>query len=476
MKKFRIIALSFMMFLAIAFFNTTSNVSANPTVTSNKTTGFSIAETFSDPALQGEMTAILKAEDASVIITDELADSITSISLVGKDIVDISGLEIFKNLEKLDLKFNEISVIPNGIFTNMNNLRELNLLSNRLTDLPEDFKDSLSSLKVLDLSHNWFDHIPLDKLENKKLTTLKMRFNHLTSIPSELANQDQLSVLDLSINEIPSLPKEFYTLINLTDLNLEQNKISGVTDDLGKLVNLQYLVFTNNRLGVVPDGIKNLVNLVELYVGGNCLYDLPDHFDKMPNLRHFDAQFNVISKFPLSFAKLRKGVGEPLIRINMNMNEISEVPAIYKDLVSKEFFISLHFQIIRLDTLTWNPSIKIDNPVNIFNSDLPIIKSVSPDGKINGNTVIFDNLDNELQMHYFYVESSLDPAVPNDTGEGEYSFYSATLFFTVNKYEPVVNPENKTMLPNTGSYDLMNALILILLSSSSILVHKYNRY
>ena len=54
------------------------------------------------------------------------------------------------SLERLDLRHNKLSALPDGVFDGLSNLQELDLGGNPLSTLPDGVFDGLSNLQELD--------------------------------------------------------------------------------------------------------------------------------------------------------------------------------------------------------------------------------------------------------------------------------------------------------------------------------------
>lgn len=116
------------------------------------------------------------------------------------NIVNLEGLEYFRNLRKLDLSFNNIS--DTSPLAKLNHLQELYIYNNNIKDLSETSK--ILSLRKLDISNNEIVDIdPLTALVN-------------------------LKELDVNNNKIQNITK-LNDLIGLTSLDISRNDISDIS-------------------------------------------------------------------------------------------------------------------------------------------------------------------------------------------------------------------------------------------------------
>ena len=151
---------------------------------------------------------------------DEL-NRVTELYVDHANIKDLTGIELFPNLDKLDCKYNNLTRLDVSKNTK---LTKLYCESNQLTGL--DLSKN-TALTVLDCALNQLTGLDLSK--NTELTVLYCESNHLTSLDlskntelTELNCQDnQLTSLDLSKNT--ALTKLYCALNQLTSLDLSKN-------------------------------------------------------------------------------------------------------------------------------------------------------------------------------------------------------------------------------------------------------------
>ena len=172
--------------------------------------------------------------------------------------VNLKGIGILKNVEIIDLSYNQIKLLPAEI-EEMTSLRSLYLNYNTTMDsFPNDLKSSslevlelngLSGLKVLTQN---FSQLP----NLKRLTITRTQ---VKAIPSSLYNCTQLEVLELFANRgIKKLPLGLSKLKKLQKLNLNYDDIREIPEDLGKLLQLKYLGLKGNYItNPMKDKIKS---------------------------------------------------------------------------------------------------------------------------------------------------------------------------------------------------------------------------
>ncbi|RJR14294.1 hypothetical protein C4585_00515 [Candidatus Parcubacteria bacterium] len=99
----------------------------------------------------------------------------------------------------LDLSGQGLTKVPESVFKETN-LEELNLSNNTLEGALQAEIRHLQRLKVLDISNNKFTGVPAEIGQLKDLEILDLSNNQLTGLPYELGNLSKLKVLDLSGN------------------------------------------------------------------------------------------------------------------------------------------------------------------------------------------------------------------------------------------------------------------------------------
>lgn len=130
----------------------------------------------------------------------------------------------FKNLQALNLNFNQIRSLPSEIYQ-LKYLQELRLGHNQLTTYPKGL-EKLSFLRVLDLHGNQLKQIPASVGQLKKLEELYLHENQLAIIHANWVNLRQLGFINLSENQLHYLPVTAkHRLQRLKMLILVQNKL-----------------------------------------------------------------------------------------------------------------------------------------------------------------------------------------------------------------------------------------------------------
>ena len=197
-------------------------------------------------------------------------------------------------LRELELSYNLLSALPDGLFSGMSRLELLGLARNRLTSLPTGMFDGLSSLQRLFLESNGLTSVgPAAAFRDLAgLTILGLRLNLLTALP-ELDQSTRLLKLFLDGNRFTAL---------------------GPGQPFRQLALLQSLTLDENRLSSLPAGVfAGLVALTSLQLHHNQLpYLERGLFDGMPGLdslglhaNRFTAAAPAAFTFPSMYTGLR---------------------------------------------------------------------------------------------------------------------------------------------------------------------------
>lgn len=207
------------------------------------------------------------------------AENVINLSLQNSNISDLTGIEAFVGLHKLDCHNNQLTTID---LSTLVQLTELICGGNQFTAL--DFS-ALTQLKTLSCGANQLHDLDVTPLLN--LENLYCHTNYLTSLNvAPLVNLKRLSCSNTMITELNVAPLsnlemldctnaaltelDVTPLINLTELYCGQNSITSL--NVLPLVNLQTLRCEYNQITELD--VTNLTNLAYLYTASNHLATL----------------------------------------------------------------------------------------------------------------------------------------------------------------------------------------------------------
>lgn len=181
---------------------------------------------------------------------------------------------------ELKLTENQISEIPQGVFSNFTKLRRLEFGSNDLTEIAKGEFALLKSLEFLDLSQSEISDIDAGAFEGlSNLLRLSLARNELEDVDSEIFSPlTSLQNLNLGNNMFSKLDKAmFANLPKLSKLSLQRNKLKAIkAGTFSSLTSLEFLYLENNKLAKIDlgEGFKSLP-LKQLFLGKNQLTQFP---------------------------------------------------------------------------------------------------------------------------------------------------------------------------------------------------------
>ena len=210
--------------------------------------------------------------------------------------------QYFQQLLHLDLSHNRISVLREGIFSNLSHLRDLHLNNNNISD-PSGIRANLSQLQYLDLSCNQVADLPDGIFNNlPQLIYQNLSYNSIAILPDGIFdNLPRLTQLILNNNNISYPGGISANLTSLKYLVLNNNQLSVLPEGLFQYFQqLLYLDLSNNRISVLREGIfSNLSLLYYLHLNNNNISDPTGICADLPQLHILDLSNNKIKDLPV---------------------------------------------------------------------------------------------------------------------------------------------------------------------------------
>ncbi|XP_045449801.1 toll-like receptor 6 [Melitaea cinxia] len=257
-----------------------------------------------------------------------------------------------RQLEKLDLSFNNIWSFPENLFCPLTNLVYLNVSSNRLQDVSDlGFREramhqalisehegpspSSSTLphsscsldiEVLDASNNHFVLMPENGFMTlRRLKELHIHDNEISMVADKaLSGLKQLQIIDLSNNKIVALPQDLFRDSRpvIKEIYLQNNSISVLSPSLfANLDQLLALDLSNNHLTstwINENTFTGLIRMIDAYalnglyvlsllsIDNNHLEELhPEAFRNTSSLQDLNLNGNRLKKVPIALRNMR---------------------------------------------------------------------------------------------------------------------------------------------------------------------------
>ncbi|XP_053810471.1 leucine-rich repeat-containing protein 28 isoform X1 [Vidua chalybeata] len=191
-------------------------------------------------------------------------------------------LELLKDeglqyLERLYMKRNSLTTLPENLAQKLPNLVELYLHSNNIVVVPEAI-GSLVKLQFLDLSDNALEIVCPEIGRLRSLRHLRLANNQLKYLPAEVGDLRELQTLDISTNRLMTLPERLHMCLSLQYLTADRNHLWSVPRHLCQLPSLNELSMAGNRLAFLPLDLGRSRELQYVYVDNNIhLKGLPSY-------------------------------------------------------------------------------------------------------------------------------------------------------------------------------------------------------
>lgn len=260
-----------------------------------------------DKNLSSKLKALFgKSENDAILKSDML--TLRTLSIIGADIHDLSGLEYAENLKSLDLSANSLTNIQplsklellevlrlqncqllnvdalanlpklqelwlgsnylkNIALNNNNSLKVLVLESNLISDISS--LDALTDLSVFSIANNVVRDISVVSNYNK-LETLFCGYNNIVDF-SVLANKESLKIL--SIPGMVIADPSFLSSLSLSKLDITSTNINDLSYINQLLEGMTSLYAGNNGIEDI-NLLSSAINLVELSLSSNQIQDI----------------------------------------------------------------------------------------------------------------------------------------------------------------------------------------------------------
>lgn len=197
--------------------------------------------------------------------------------------------------KNLFLNYKNLSIFPVELLKDegLRFLERLYMKRNLLTSLPDNLAQKLPNLVELYLHSNSIAFIPQAIGNLAKLQSLDLSDNALQDLCPEIGRLRSLRHLRLSNNQLKCLPHELGDLTELETLDMSMNLLRTLPEQLHQCVSLQCLTTDRNLLQCLPRQLCQLPDLTELSVAANCLKSLPLDLGRSTKLQFVFVDNNV---------------------------------------------------------------------------------------------------------------------------------------------------------------------------------------
>ncbi|XP_022906827.1 toll-like receptor 7 [Onthophagus taurus] len=237
------------------------------------------------------------------------------------------------NLKKLTIKshnndWGKSLELTSMSFSGLKELQILNLSYNNLRGIPETSFCTLPNLKTLNLT------------QNRIRTSERLGFGNSSSRSNSCPSSD-LQILDLSHNELRTLPEMsgFARLRRLQELRLDYNNISDISGEaLVGLTSLRVVNLSNNNVETLPEGLFAACReLREIHLQNNTLMFLAKGvFHRLEQLIVLDLSGNQLTSGHIDSSTFTGLIR--LIILNLSHNALTRIDGkTFKDL----FFLQI---------------------------------------------------------------------------------------------------------------------------------------
>lgn len=270
-----------------------------------KGVGDPIASIFPDPGFASDIANRFTSGDVNAILTQEMVDNFTYLNLSDDNIKDITGVEIFKNINTISINSTQLTTLPDGVCT-LTKTMGFNLFDTKIVSLPECF-GNLDQIGYFSLQFNSdFVQLPESFGNIKELRSIVLDDNPLlTSLPESLGNLTSLDRIDITRTPITKLPDSIGNLSNLVSINIRNTNLQELPDSIGNLASLRNLNITESKLLTLPESIVNIQTLEMIIVSRNLITYLPSNIGELSNLMALMIDANQLTSLPENIGNMK---------------------------------------------------------------------------------------------------------------------------------------------------------------------------
>lgn len=211
-----------------------------------------------------------------------------------------------KNLVKLRLNDNKLTILKLGLLQSLTKLRVLELAENLLDKLNKDMFIGLASLQQLDLGHNKLNSLDSDVFYHlTALAEVNLKKNYFYALPDGLfANNKALRVFHLtpySYQKISYLPKDlFANLTEFLSVSIDGASVALPENTFSGSKRIREIIVRRFKMEILPKNLfKDQEALEILNLKGNKIAQIED--ESFPALKRLSTLYlseNRLRKLP----------------------------------------------------------------------------------------------------------------------------------------------------------------------------------
>jgi len=203
--------------------------------------------------------------------------------------VIIPSYENFKDIISIDILYpTNLTQVPHFILAKFPKLRQIRMMNTGITSLNAESFRYGHNLMQLDLRRNQISIVPANVFDNlNRLESINLAYNKINRIvPGAFNHIPALRTVILSNNHIETIETNSFTdAANLTELYLESNAIHNIEIDAVKIPKLEIISLKDNRLTSLPQNVfENAEKLEKIDLSNNELFEIGDLLKNKENL------------------------------------------------------------------------------------------------------------------------------------------------------------------------------------------------
>lgn len=301
-----------------------------------------------------------------------------TLDLHGNAIVELKKNQFkgMKNIDFLDMSFNQIKKIDGSHIGDLSNLGWLNLSNNAIEDLGRSIFGRNNLLKVLNLNYNRVKKIDVNTFRGMRLIRrLFLSNNNISDVGrSTFSTMTRIGTIDMSYNFIKKIDFQmFYELNYVEKIDVSHNQVTEIEKNAFKdLYHVDILLSHNQISKIHTNAFINCANITML----DMSYNLIETFSK----NSFDEQTFPLH-FNLAFNKLQDTQHVPLSNMtglkifNVSYNEITKMSRnTFPKLYELNTIDASHNQISYISNAVMQPLLSL-RFLNFAHNALQVIKS-----------------------------------------------------------------------------------------------------